>query len=237
MQILAITSQKGGVGKTTLTMNLACAAAGTGTPTIVFDVDPQASAADYYDVRLEQGHPDQPKVISLQPKRLPMELKAAIEDGYELAIIDTPPNIDMSAVHIAQAGDLVLIPVQPSAIDLRAIEASTRIATQADRPGFVVLNKVDPPRTDKDTGELKHTGLTTEAREVVEGNFNFPVAPMCIAQRKSFVFAAVTGQGVVETEPDSKAADEILGLWSWVKNALAEINAAGRGQEKEAANG
>ncbi|MEO1308717.1 MAG: ParA family protein [Pseudomonadota bacterium] len=237
MQILSVTSQKGGVGKTTLAMNLAVAAASTGMPTIVFDVDPQTSAADYYDVRLEHGHPNQPKVVSLQPKRLPQELKAAIDDGYELAIIDTPPAIDISAVHIAQAGDLVLIPVQPSAVDLRAIRASTEIALAAKRPGFVVLNKVDPPRMDKSTGVLKEIANTVEARALIEVTFNFPVAPVALAMRKAFVFAGATGQGVVEFDPDSKAADEVLSLWQWVKAALAEIKANDGADMKEAANG
>lgn len=226
MQILSITSQKGGVGKTTLAMNLAIAAAHDKTPTVVFDLDPQASATGYHDRRIANGHDDQPKVFSIQPVRLPQELKAAMDDGYKLAIIDTPPNVSGNAVHISQAGDLILIPAQPSAMDLDAVRVSIEIARAADRPAAVILN------------ECKAFGsLTTEARELIEGAFEFPVLEQTIGDRVAFIHAATSGQGVIESEPSSKAADEIKAVWKWVKSALKEVKQTESTPMKEAANG
>lgn len=226
MQILAITSQKGGVGKTTLTMNIAIAAAMDGVPTKIFDVDRQASAARYYDRRIENGFDTQPEVVSLQVARLPNELKKAMDEGYELAIIDTPPNVEADAVHIAKAGDMILIPVRPSSIDLEAIVNSIDIVNFANRPGTVVLNTT------------QHFGTMTEdARELVDSTFKFPVAPVDVGQRTAFVHAATMGQGVMEYEPSGKAASEVKELWAWIKKELKKIKKEEAKQAKETANG
>ena len=226
MQILAITSQKGGVGKTTLAMNLAVAAAATGRPTIIFDLDPQGSAAAYHDSRMANGGNAQPKVSCIQPVRLPHELKAAMSDGYALAIIDTPPNVSGDAVHISQAGDLILIPVKPSAIDLNAIRSTIGIAKQTGRPSAVVLNL------------CRHNGsLPYEARDLIENDFEFPVASQTVGDRVAFVHAATTGLSVLESEPESKAANEIRGLWKWIEALLAETGEVHIKPKRGATNG
>lgn len=237
MQILSITSQKGGVGKTTLAMNLAVAAAASGTPTIVFDLDPQTSAMKYYDRRIANGGDEQPIVASIQMARLPHELKAAIDDGYELAIVDTPPNVSGNAVHIAQAGDLILIPVEPSAIDLDAIQVSIEIARLSGRPGYAVLNLTDPPYKDKDSGEFKPTQETLMAQTIIEEQFEFPVAPQFIARRKPIKSAAITGQGVLEIDPKGNGTAEIQALWKWVKASLKAVQKEDAAAERKAANG
>lgn len=148
-----------------------------------------------------------------------------MEDGYKLAIIDTPPNVSGNAVHISQAGDLILIPAQPSAMDLDAIKVSIDIAKTAGRPGAVVLNECKP-----------FGSLTNEAKELIEGSLEFPVLVQTVGDRVAFIHAATSGQGVLETEPSSKAAEEISGLWKWVKKSLKDIKAS-ESNVKEAANG
>ena len=224
MQILSITSQKGGVGKTTLAMNLAIAAASSGVPTIVFDLDPQASAMAWYDRRLANGNADQPKTVSIQPVRLPTELKAAMSDGYQLAIIDTPPNVSGNAVHIAQAGDLILIPVQPSILDLDAVRVSIEIAKSSGRPGAAVLNTCQPRRFSG--GKNVESATTQEARSLVEEDLGFSIAQQTICDRVDYKYSAIEGLGVIEYEPEGKAAEEIMSLWGWVKNSLDEIKNA-----------
>lgn len=212
MNILAITSQKGGVGKTTLSFNLGVAAAASGVPTIIFDLDPQITATKYHDRRLANGGAEQPKVVSIQAARLPNELKAAMSDGYGLAILDTPPNVTGDTLHISQAGDLILIPVQPSMLDLDAIGSTIEIAKISGRPSAAVLNS------------CRHQGsLTEEARNLIEGSLEFPVVPQTIGDRVAFVHAATAGQSVIEYEPEGKAASEIMTLWKWVESSIAEI--------------
>lgn len=216
MKILAITSQKGGVGKTTVAINLAVAAAHDGVPTVVFDLDPQSSATAVYDMRVEKDHGDQPMILSIHAARLPQALKSAIADGYELAIIDSPPNVGGEAVHISQAGDLVLIPVQPAGLDLAAIVNSMRVAEAAGVPAAVVLNRC----------RSAAKGDVRDAQRLIENEYAFRLAPVAIGDRVAFARAPNEGLGVQELEPGSKGANEVRMLWKWVKQELGADRAA-----------
>lgn len=200
MLTLAIISQKGGAGKTTLAVHLATEAAKRG-PVVVVDVDPQASAASWGDNR--QG--DSPAVVSCQPGRLEATLKAARENGAKFAIIDTAPHAESPALAAARAADFILIPTRPGVFDLRAINASVDIANLAKKPAAVVINAA-PPRG----------SLAEEAGEVVTGNYGAELVPVTIGHRAIFGHAVTASQTAQELEPDSKAAEEIAALWAWV---------------------
>lgn len=214
MYILSIASQKGGVGKTTLCLNLAVAAAYDGLATAVFDFDPQTTAANWGDRR----EADQPTIISAQVGRLPQLVDKARADGFDLIVIDTPPNVGAEAIDIAKAADMVLVPVRPAAFDLEAMTATIRVLNMADTPGVAVLNSCKP-----------FGKLADEARDVVQSDFGFPVAPQTIGDRTAFAHAATSGEGVVESEPRSKAADEVRALWTWTRAALEDAQKAGKG--------
>ena len=81
MKTIAIISQKGGTGKTTLTTGLAVEAAAAGRKTLILDIDPQANAANWGDRREDK---ERPAVVSCQPGRLPQALQAAKENGAQL---------------------------------------------------------------------------------------------------------------------------------------------------------
>src|SRR3954466_9295860 len=120
MKIVALISQKGGAGKTTLAVHLASRAAADGTTTAIIDLDPQATAASWGDRRAANA----PEVISGQAIRLPALIKAAEENGAQFLVLDTAPNADQTASLAARAADLVLIPCRPAAFDLEAIETT-----------------------------------------------------------------------------------------------------------------
>src|SRR5690349_17764518 len=117
MKTIAIISQKGGAGKTTLALHLAVAGELAGKTTAVIDLDPQASATGWKDTRSSEA----PAVVSAQAARLGKVLEAATENGVELTIIDTAPHSESSALAAARASDLILIPCRPAILDLRAI--------------------------------------------------------------------------------------------------------------------
>ena len=201
VNIFAIISQKGGAGKTTLAVNLAVAAEFEDVPTVIVDLDPQASAKTWHDLRGK----DAPVVISAQASRLSEMIEIARTNGAELVIIDTAPHSESSALAAARAADLVLIPCRPAILDLKAIGMSGDLVSLAKKEAIVVLNAVP------------HQGrLADEAEEAVRG-YGLSVAPVKMTQRAAYVHSLTAGQAAMEFEPDGKAAQEIKELYKWAR--------------------
>ena len=199
MLTVALISQKGGAGKTTLAINLAIASELAGRPAVVVDLDPQASAATWGDSHEAEA----PVVVSAQAARLAEVLATAHEHGAALTLIDTAPHAEAAALAAARAADLVLVPCRPSVLDLRAVTASQDIARLAGTPAAAVLCAV-PARGP----------LAGEAQSALEA-YGLPVAPVRIGQRAAFVHAMTVGQGAQEYEHGGKAAREIARLYDW----------------------
>ena len=201
MKTVAVCSQKGGPGKTMLSLNLAVASELAGHTTLIIDLDPQASAAKWGDRRDNEP----PVVISTHASRLKNALEAAAENGVTLCIIDTPPNAEAAVRDAAKAADLCLIPCRPGMFDLEAIEATIEIGKMANVEMRVVMNAVS-----------SRSSMINLAREAVEV-YEVPCAPCVIGDRVAFSKSVVSGQAVQEYKPqDKKATDEILSLYEYV---------------------
>src|SRR5712692_9312549 len=98
MKTIAILSQKGGAGKTTLAVHLGVAAEAAGKLVAIIDLDPQASAAGWKDLRQAET----PVVVSAQASRLTQVLETAAKHGAALAIIDTAPHSESAALAAAR---------------------------------------------------------------------------------------------------------------------------------------
>jgi chromosome partitioning protein len=143
MLTIAIVSQKGGAGKTTIALNLAVAATMEGLSTAVLDTDPQASATRWGDARAGAS----PTVTAAQASRLPILLAAERRKNTAVVVIDTGPASDTAALAAARLADLILIPCRPSALDIDAIGASLHLGLElAGKPTYVVINAA-PPRS------------------------------------------------------------------------------------------
>jgi chromosome partitioning protein len=199
MKTIAIISQKGGAGKTTLALHLAVAAERNGQTAVIIDLDPQASATSWKDSR--PG--DTPAVVSVQSARLAAVLEAAKNGGARICIIDTAPHSESAALAAARAADLILIPCRPAILDLRAISSTIDLAKIAGKQVAVVLNSV-PPRG----------SLADEAVSAVAG-YGIDVAPVRIGQRAAFMYALTNGQTSQEYEPSGKGAAEVQQLYIW----------------------
>ena len=140
MKVIAILSQKGGAGKTTIALHLAVAAERDGRSAAIIDLDPQASATSWGDSR----EAETPAVVSAQAARLPQVLEAARDAGADLVVIDTAPHSESAALAAARAADLILIPCRPAILDLRAIGTTIDLAKLAGKPAAVVLNTIPP---------------------------------------------------------------------------------------------
>ena len=200
MKIVAIISQKGGAGKTTLAVHLAAAAAAAGHTTAIIDLDPQATAACWGDRRTAGA----PEVISGQAARLPALISAARQNGADFLVLDTAPNADQVVSLAARAADLVLIPCRAAAFDLEAIETTLMLAKAAMKPAYVVLNAV-PPRS----------SIGREAADGLSGK-GVEVAPQQITHRAAFAHGVIDGRTAQEFEPHGKAAEEIAALYTWL---------------------
>ena len=208
MRTIAILSQKGGAGKTTLAIHLAAAAAADYV-TLIIDTDPQATACRWSQWR-GGGDPD---VIDCgAPSLLAQKLDRASELGAELAVIDTPPHADAMARQAARLADLILIPCRPKAFDLAAIEATTDLVRGARKPAFVVF-MAGPPRA---------TLIYREASELITGadGADLAVAPVRLPERAAFHHSTAQGQTAVQYDPLGKAASEAAALWAWTQAQL-----------------
>jgi chromosome partitioning protein len=201
MKIIAIISQKGGAGKTTLAVHLATAAAKAGQRSAIIDLDPQGTAASWSDRRKAED----PEVISGQAVRLPALTKAAEENGADLLILDTAPNADQTASLAARAADLVLIPCRPAAFDLEAVQTTLMLAKTAEKPAYVVLNAV-PPRSG---------GIDNEATATLKDQ-GASVAPHQLTHRAAFAHGVIDGRTAQEFEPTGKAAAEVEAIYKWL---------------------
>ena len=204
MKTVAIVSQKGGVGKTTLALHLAVAAEQDGKTAVIIDLDPQASAATWKDLR--QG--ETPVVQPAQVTRLGVILEEAQKQGAAFAVIDTSPNSESASLAAARASDLILIPCRPHLLDLKAIGSSIELARLAKKPFAVVVNAV-PPR-----GSL---GL--EAETAIK-TYDSPIAPIRLSMRAAYYHCLVNGQVAQEYEPTGKAGEEAMELYKWVRQQV-----------------
>lgn len=200
MPTIAIISQKGGAGKTTLAINLAVAAQGAGRVALVIDTDPQATASQWAAWR----HDTPPEVIDSPPPRLAAKVNAAAEQGAELIVIDTPPHADSAARAAVEVADLVLIPCRPSAFDLSAIQTTAKLVQLLRKPAYVVFT-AGPPNAPR---------VYQEAGELVEG-FGTPPCPVMLPDRAAYRHASAEGRSVTEAEPQSRAAEEVDALYKW----------------------
>jgi chromosome partitioning protein len=204
MNVIAFLSQKGGSGKTTLSVHTAVAAEATGERVCVIDADPQESATAWASAR-EAGTPI---VATAQAGELDAALRAAEGEGITLAVVDAPPHAAPAAGQIARRSELVLIPVRPSAFDLAAVPAAVEIVTAAKVSGAFVLSAC-PFRAP----EIGETRAALEA-------YGLPIVPGEITDRRAFARAVTTGSAVTEFEAEGKAAEEIRALWAWIKDTL-----------------
>ncbi len=205
MKTIAFLSQKGGSGKTTLAVHTAVAAHEAGERVVLIDTDPQKSAT----VWSENREFDYPIVATASASDLTKVLNAAIEENITLAIVDTAPHAAPEATKIAKEVDLVVIPCRPTAFDIAAVSNAVNIIKAANVK-FVFVLSACPFRSPE----------IEETRELLNSQYQVPVAPTAIIDRRSFARAIASGKSVTEFESNGKAAIEIETLWKCLKEQL-----------------
>ena len=213
MKTIAIVSQKGGSGKTTLALHLAVASASEGRNTAVIDLDPQASSANWSDRR----NKELPVVLSAHASRLRREIQRVEEIGGEMLYVDTAPHSDSAALEAARTADLVLIPCRPAILDLEAITNTLAFLRTTGTPVLVVLNAIAA------TGQDAHEAEAALSAHQVE------TCPVRLGRRIAFARALVAGQAAQEYEPGGKAAHEIRMLHAFVLERVQDFKPSTNG--------
>lgn len=207
MKVVAVVAQKGGVGKTTIATCLGVEGEQRGLSVSILDLDPQATASFWHDMRSDET----PAVVSLQASRIRPVLKAAEEAGCDLAILDAAA-IARDVIYAASASaDYVLIPTRSAVFDVTSLLQTVEIIRGVGRPLSVVLNFVPPNGVE-----------TTDALELL-GRQGIRVSPAEIGHRKAVFRAQGLGKTVQETEPRSVAAAEFRELFD---DVIVEVKKA-----------
>lgn len=201
MDVIAFIQQKGGAGKTTISTNIGRAFQLAGVSTLLVDSDPQGSARDWACAR--EGNPL--NVVGLdRAGLLERDLKGIT--NHDVILIDGAPQIRELAVAALKAATFVLIPVQPSPYDVWAtsdlvelVKSRIEITDGALKAAFVVSRAIEGTKISKEVYEpLISYGL--------------PILDTRITQRVGFATSAAKGLSVMDDEPNSKAAQEIMSL-------------------------
>lgn len=208
MKTIAISSQKGGVGKSTITIHLAVVAEMDGISTLIADLDPHSQTSKEWALEREL---ETPVVVSADIKDVSELIKQAKKEGFGLVLLDCPPYINDAVLETTKVADFTLIPCPPRFPDLRTLP---RVVESVSGNYSVVLSQCPPPRFfGMDSGKAK------EARELlVENHIN--VSPKSVSRRESFADSLISGEAVNEFDPESKAANEIIHLFKWLKSEV-----------------
>jgi chromosome partitioning protein len=212
MRTIAVTINKGGVGKTTLTKHLATAAAAAGFNVMILDMDTQQNATTWGKRRSQQQDAPLPVVRFVTENELPEGLERARAAGCDLVFIDTPPGRSSEAPAAVEVANLVLIPFWLESDAFDGLTKSAALARRLGTPAFGVLNFATPnSRSHEET-----------ARNVLKA-LDVSMAPVVLHRYEAYRLANPAGLTVQEAEPKSRAAAEIAALWEWV-SAEAQLS-------------
>ncbi len=195
---IGILNQKGGAGKTTIALHLAHALAMRDYQVLLVDADPQGSSRDWATAR----ETDAPfSVIGLDRPIIHKEI-TKLAKGYDYVLIDGAPRVSDLTRSAILASDLVLIPIQPSPLDIWAAHSVVELIQEAEiykpnlKAKFIINRKI------------VNTAIASEAVEVLK-DYPYPTFEAAISQRIAFAESLNIGSTVLETAPKSIAASEI----------------------------
>lgn len=185
--IVSILAQKGGAGKTTISINLARAMKLMGSKVLLVDSDEQGSTRDWNT----SADGELLNVIALDRPTIDKDIRV-VADGYDWIFIDGSPRLSAMAVSSIKCSDVILIPIQPSPFDLWATEdlvtlIHDRIAMTDGKlkAAFVISRKIP------------NTTIGAEVREILE-EYKLPVFTSGTTQRVVYATSVAAGSTVVD---------------------------------------
>ncbi|MGJ3628210.1 AAA family ATPase [Sphingomonas sp. MMS24-JH45] len=208
MRVLAMASQKGGSGKTTLSGHLAVQAqrAGAG-PVVLIDIDPQGSLADWWNER----EAAEPAFAQTVVARLAADLDKLRQQGFPARRHRHPARDHHGDPERHPGRRADRRPDPPQSHDLRAVGATVDLCERAGKPLIFVVNAATPNA--RITGDAAAVALSQHGT----------VAPVTIHQRTDFAASMIDGRTVMEVDPRGRSAAEITALWDYVSDRLEKV--------------
>lgn len=202
MKTIVFAASKGGVGKTTLTATLAIEAAKENAVAMI-DLDPQGSLTGWWNRREE----DTPQLVQADTSSLAAASKKLADAGFDYLMIDTPPAHLSTIEQAIKCADLVLVPCQPSPLDLEAVGDTLTIIEEQGKPFAFVINRAIP-----------RTRISDQTVLLLAGHGKVATSP--IRQRVDFAMSMTKGLTAQEIDQNGAAASETSELWGYIRTQL-----------------
>jgi len=211
MKIVTLAQQKGGVGKTTVCVNLALQAAVRGKKSAIIDLDKVQASAIKWGERRKKAGLNGPAIYTSNAREIDELLKKLKADGVEWVFIDSPGRDDPVSSSGLRVADITLVPCRPLDDDIEPSFATVKLIRLDPARRYAYLMNISPPQIDK-----------KRARKVGEvlKNAGYPVSPVIIVQRIAVPDANAQGLGTNERDPGGQSDREYGELFKWLESEL-----------------
>ena len=205
--IWGLVNQKGGVGKSTLSHNIADCLSRLGEKVLLIDADKQGTSSVWASLRSETRF----TVVSMARENMALDAMKIATD-YDFTLIDGPPHADAISRSCIVASDLVIVPIEPGGASRWSSELTVRQLKEAQqfkptlKCGFVVSRKI--------TG----TVLGRDARAMA-ADAGIPIFDAEVEQRIAYAEALTMGKTIFEWGSNNAAIREIQTLTHELLNA------------------
>ena len=212
---IGITNLKGGVGKSTITQNLAVCLAHLSYKVVIVDTDTNQNSLSWFGAR-DNDLPNINVVGVSESDALSKSIDNLHKD-YDIVLIDGTPNLSKMATRIILTSDIILVPIRPGAQDFRTMEEFINRYNEAKEfkveiPAYFILNEFSNQKK-------VHEGIL----KMIESSFEIPVLNTKINSRVAYTEVGVIGKGVYEYT-DPKAKNEMINLTKEILGKAKELN-------------
>ena len=208
-QVITISQQKGGSGKTTLAVHLALAFIKYHNLKVaVIDTDPQGSLGKWFMIRTEKKVSNDNLTFKTASLWGAQYESKTLKKDHDIVIIDTPPKIESDARPSIESADLVLIPVAASHVDFWATGAIVDIAKKANKKILIQINR-----------SSQRSKLISKTNEFIK-SLDLSATKTIIGNRQIFAASMGEGKTAIEKQKKSNAVEEIKNLSEQILSEL-----------------